>query len=105
MKERLWKNVWVVLYVVLMGVLAIATFLEHAYGTTFVQTHIYHACWFCGLWGALAFGLVRACGECRLWKRLPVLWWHGSLLVILGGAMLTYLTGEKGMYIWCRGKK
>ena len=52
MKERLWKNVWVVLYVVLMGVLAIATFLEHAYGTTFVQTHIYHACWFCGLWGA-----------------------------------------------------
>ena len=50
MKERLWKNVWVVLYVVLMGVLAIATFLEHAYGTTFVQTHIYHACWFCGLW-------------------------------------------------------
>ena len=53
MKERLWKNVWVVLYVVLMGVLAIATFLEHAYGTTFVQTHIYHACWFCGLWGAL----------------------------------------------------
>lgn len=96
MKERLWKNVWVVLYVVLMGVLAIATFLEHAYGTTFVQTHIYHACWFCGLWGALAFGLVRACGKCRLWKRLPVLWWHGSLLVILGGAMLTYLTGEKG---------
>ena len=60
MKERLWKNLWVVLYVVLMGVLAIATFLEHAYGTTFVQTHIYHACWFCGLWGALAFGL---CGH------------------------------------------
>lgn len=25
-EKRLWKNVWVVLYVVLMGVLAIATF-------------------------------------------------------------------------------
>ena len=105
MKERLWKNVWVVLYVVLMGVLAIATFLEHAYGTTFVQTHIYHACWFCGLWGALAFGLVRACGKCRLWKRLPVLWWHGSLLVILGGAMLTYLTGEKGYVHLVQGQE
>lgn len=96
MKERLWKNVWVVLYVVLMGVLAMATFLEHAYGTTFARTHIYHACWFYGLWGMLAFGLVRACGKFWLCKRLPVLWWHSSLLTILGGAMLTCLTGEKG---------
>ena len=65
MKERLWKNVWVVLYVVLMGVLAIATFLEHAYGTTFVQTHII----IYGLLVLVACGVrwlsaVRACGKC-----------------------------------------
>ena len=73
MKERLWKNVWVVLYVVLMGVLAIATFLEHAYGTTFVQTHIYHACgvrWLSGLCGHVANAgcgsASRSCGGMAL---------------------------------------
>ena len=31
-----------------------------------------------------------------LWHRLPILLFHGSLLVILAGAMITFIGGKKG---------
>ena len=87
------KKTVVVLYVLLAAVLAGATFLEHAFGTSFTNGHIYHTCWFCCLWGALSVAAVMALVRFRLWRRFPVLLLHGSLLIILGGAFLTYLTG------------
>lgn len=73
------------------------TFVEQAYGDRFCRKKIYiiHA------------GFV-VCGEqlpplhlllssdAALWRRFPILLFHGSLLVILVGAMITFIGSKKG---------
>ncbi len=73
-----------------------ATFIEHSLGTAFVERYIYHSVWFCCLWGILACFVVVAMARFNWLKRLPVVLLHSSFLIILGGAMLTFLFGEKG---------
>ncbi|ADV43377.1 cytochrome c biogenesis protein CcsA [Bacteroides helcogenes] len=90
------KRFIIIIYVCLACLLAIATFMEQAHGTDFVEKHVYHTSWFCCLWGALAAMTVVALVRQRLWRRLPTLLLHGSFLVILAGAMTTFLCGSKG---------
>lgn len=105
MEARGWKIAGVFLYVTLIILLVAATLLEQVYGTPFVETHIYRSFWFCSLWGTLACVLLRVLRKYRMGMRFSVVWWHGSLLVILGGALLTFLTGEKGYIHLEQGKK
>ena len=90
------KKFLILIYVVLTGVLMAATFIEHSLGTAFVERYIYHSVWFCCLWGILACFVVVAMARFNWLKRLPVVLLHSSFLIILGGAMLTFLFGEKG---------
>lgn len=90
------KKFLILIYVVLTGVLMAATFIEHSRGTAFVERYIYHSVWFCCLWGILACFVVVAMARFNWLKRLPVVLLHSSFLIILGGAMLTFLLGEKG---------
>ena len=84
------KKSLVFLYICLVGLLAVTTFVEQAYGTDFVERNIYHTCWFCCLWGVLAALAVAVLVKRQLWRRLPTLLLHGSFLVILVGAMITF---------------
>ena len=84
-----------------MGLLAVTTFVEQAYGTDFVERNIYHTIWFCCLWGAIAVITLAALIRRALWRRLPILLLHGSFLVILVGAMITFIGSKKG-YIHLR---
>ena len=72
------------------------TFVEQAYGTDFVERNIYHTCWFCCLWGTIATIALVALIRRALWRRFPILLFHGSLLVILVGAMITFIYSEQG---------
>ena len=90
------KRVILFVYVALVVVLAVATFVEQARGTAFIGAHVYHTHWFVLLWGVLAVCTVVVCWRMRLWRRVPVLLLHGSFLVILGGALLTFVWGEQG---------
>ena len=90
------KKFLILIYVVLTGVLMAATFIEHSLGTAFVERYIYHSVWFCCLWGILACFVVVAMARFNWLRRLPVVLLHSSFLIILGGAMLTFLFGEKG---------
>ena len=90
------KRLILILYVALVVVLAVATFVEQARGTAFIGAHVYHTHWFVLLWGVLAVCTVVVCWRMRLWRRVPVLLLHGSFLVILGGALLTFVWGEQG---------
>ena len=90
------KRLILIIYVVLVVVLAVATFVEQARGTAFVGEHVYHTAWFCTLWGVLAALMLVACLRLRLWRRVPLLLLHGSFLVILGGAFLTFMGGQQG---------
>ena len=62
----------------------------------FCRKYIYHTFWFCCLWGILAALAVIALIRRQLWKHLPTLLLHGSFLVILAGAMLTFVGSRKG---------
>lgn len=93
---RPFKSSLVILYICLAALLAAATFMEHVYGTEFVEKYVYHTIWFCCLWGVLAALMIAALVKRKLWRRLPTLLLHGSFLVILVGAMITYLCGKKG---------
>ena len=91
------KRLILIIYVVLVVVLAVATFVEQARGTAFVGEHVYHTAWFCTLWGVLAALTLVACLRRHLWRRVPLLLLHGSFLVILGGAFLTFMGGQQGV--------
>ena len=90
------KRLILIIYVTLVVVLAVATFVEQARGTAFIGAHVYHTHWFVLLWGVLAVCTVVVCWRMRLWRRVPVLLLHDSFLVILGGALLTFVWGEQG---------
>ena len=90
------KRLLIAVYICLVCLLAIATFLEQACGTDFVEKYIYHPFWVCCLWGILAALAVMALIRRQLWKHLPTLLLHGSFLVILAGAMLTFVGSRKG---------
>lgn len=78
--------------------LALATFLERAYGIQWAHDNIYGAPWFVFWWGLLGAALLFTLIRRPLWRsNLPAFLLHLSLLVILSGGLLTYLFGEKGM--------
>ncbi len=114
-----------ILYILLIMVLGIATFVESAKGSSFVMEHIYHSVPFMVLWGAL--GVLMIIGVCKiritkksiagslstrqlvnsstfppLWKKTffqvgPKILLHFSFVIILIGALTTFLTSKKGM--------
>lgn len=90
------KKLLVILYSCLIVLLAATTFAEQVYGTDFVEKNIYHTIWFCCLWGAIATMAFVVLIRRSLWHRLPILLFHGSLLIILAGAMITFIGGRKG---------
>lgn len=74
-----------------------ATFIEKANSTDFAHEHIYGAWWFVLLWAALAsVGAIYYIMYARKQFRLPSLLLHLSFLLILGGALQTYLHGFNG---------
>lgn len=92
-----WKNriVWL-LYIALVVIMAIATFVEHAKGTVFVCDHVYHSPTFCFGWGLLVLGALFLSYKRCMWKRFPSFLLHFSFVVILCGALISFLTGSKG---------
>lgn len=92
--------VWM-LYIAMILVLAIATFVEYSQGTTFVAAYIYHSPFFCIGWGLMALLTLWIAWQQRMWKRLPTFLLHLSLVMILSGALISFLTSKKG-YIHLR---
>lgn len=93
---QLLKRVLVILYIALVLLLAAATFMEQAKGTDFIGHTVYHTAWFCCLWGVVALLASVYIVRRMLWRQIPSLLFHGSLLVILAGAMITFVTSSKG---------
>lgn len=84
------------LAVVIILVMAAATCVENMRGADFVSANVYGTWWFVLLWAALAVISLIYMLKADLHKRLPVLFLHISFLVILAGALTTYLTSERG---------
>lgn len=80
---------------VLVFVLAAVTFVEKSFGTDFVVRYVYHSWWFVLLWGWVAFSGCAALLRRQFRGALIAL--HASLLLILLGALLTFLTARRGV--------
>ena len=97
MASSILKTTTLALYVLLTVVLATATLVEHAQGTAFATEHIYHSVPFMVLWGVLSVLMIFsffAKGAFQVWPKFLL---HISFLVILAGALTTYLTSSKGI--------
>ena len=80
---------------ILVVILAVATFFEKSFGTDFVVRYVYHSWWFVLLWGWVAFSGCAALLHRQFRRSLIAL--HASLLLILLGALLTFLTARRGV--------
>lgn len=90
------KYIIISLAVVIIIVMAAATCVENLRGADFVSANVYGTWWFVLLWAALAFTSIIYMLKSGLQKRMPVFLLHISFLVILAGALTTYLTSERG---------
>ncbi|MBQ8866241.1 MAG: cytochrome c biogenesis protein CcsA [Bacteroidaceae bacterium] len=95
--NKLLKPLTLILYLLLTVVLAVATFVEYAQGTAFVTEHIYHSVPFVVLWGALGVLMIFSLLEKKNFQVWPKILLHLSFVVILAGALTTFLTSRKGM--------
>ena len=79
---------------VLVTVLIAATLIDNVYGLSFAVGQIYHSPWFIALWALLA---VTAMGYIMYTARRPSLvLLHASLVVVLLGAFVSFLTSKRG---------
>lgn len=104
MKKNYLKKISFGLLVAILVVLAFGTIVEKLFGQDFVFTNVYHAWWFVGLWAALAISSLVYILQRRGYKQKAVFLLHCALLVILAGAFVTFIWGERG-YIHLRQGK
>lgn len=95
------KRVILTLYIAIIVLLAGATFIEHSAGSDIAGSYIYYSPAFCCLWGVLSLLTICALMKQRMWRRLPSFLLHTSFILILAGALITFLTSKKG-YIHLR---
>ncbi len=83
------------LYALILG---IATYVESKEGTPFVQKWIYHSPAFIAFQGLIALSILLNILRSSYLRqgRYGVWLIHAALLVILGGALVTHLTGREG---------
>lgn len=94
---RLLDRLLRVIYITVIAVLGVATFVEQAQGSAFSSSNIYGTWWFVSLWTLLVVVSCVVIGRHRLWKRTPVFLLHVSFVVILAGAAITHFTSHEGV--------
>ena len=96
----------IVLMVFLGCVLAEATFLEKSKGMDYVQWYVYHSSWFVALLGFLALNILAATLIRYPWgfSRIGFLLTHIGILMILAGALRTFLYGVEGAIAFTEGE-
>ena len=97
MKASVSSKLPLILIIFLVIAIAVATVLENRYGTHYALQHVYGAWWFVFLWAMLALAGCWLMYKRKMWKQPSVMLLHLSFLVILLGALATYLTSHKGM--------
>ena len=84
------KKSLIILYIVVVAIMAIATFVEHAVGYRF-----YGEWWFAALWALLTATAIVYFLKQRV-RRLSVVVLHLSFVIILLGALITHVSSRQG---------
>lgn len=87
------------------GVLATTTFLEANRGREYAAWHVYGSGWFITLLAALAVNILAAALSRWPWKRRHAgfVVTHAGLLVLLAGAVQTFMYGSEGQVVLREG--
>lgn len=104
MKYSFLKKLSFGLLLILPITLSFATIIEKIYGREIALREVYHSVWFICLWALLAISgfLYLFFKQCY---RKPISFiLHLSLLIILAGGFITYLTAERGFLHLREGK-
>ena len=78
----------------LVAVLVAATLIENVHGSSFAIGYIYHSWWFIALWALLAVTAIVY--MLRTQRRGTLILLHVSFVVVLLGAVVSYLTSKRG---------
>ena len=95
-KKAKTKGMILFVYVFLIVVMAIATFVEYGQGTSFVAERIYHNTFFIMTWGGLIVLTLGVLFRLQMWRRFFCFLLHLSFVVILLGAAVSFKTSQKG---------
>lgn len=90
---------------VIVLVMVAATLIENSKGTAFVTENIYGSVWFVALWGVLTMLSLAYIYKVKLYRRVSVLMLHLSFMVILAGALTSWLTSKSGSLHLRKGEK
>ena len=85
-----------ILLIIQTALLAIATFAERQIGTLFIIQHFYGSWWMITIWAAIVLSAFTFSFLTLYKKRKPAFMFHCSLVLILVGALTTFLTSERG---------
>jgi hypothetical protein len=96
----------VILMVTLAAVLSVATLLEAQHGMAYAHWFVYKSSWFSILLGMLAVNIFAAAAVRFPWKRHQTgfVVTHAGLLVLLAGAILSFLRGMEGQLSLVEGE-
>lgn len=90
------KKIIFILYILVLVCMAAATIVEKSQGTDYAHAHYYGAWWFILIWAVLAalgaFYIIKRKVKCASTLAL-----HLSFIIILLGALLTYVSAKRGM--------
>ena len=92
-----WEKACLSLFFIICLVLAAATCVEQAWGTAEAHRLVYGRWWFVLLWALVSAVALAVLLRRKLYRRMPVFLLHAALLLILLGALLTWLTAESGI--------
>ena len=90
------KKTIIALYILIVVCIGLASVIEKFKGTPYVSENIYGAWWFVILWGLLAVTSLAYIIRQQMYRRIATLLLHLSFIVILAGALITYLSAERG---------
>ena len=97
MSMRAWlRNISFGSLVLVVAVLIAATFYQKSNGTSFVLDNIYHASWFVALWAVAALTGVLYILMSRMPRLGAAFVLHIAFVVVLAGALVTYMTAKRG---------
>jgi cytochrome c-type biogenesis protein CcsB len=97
------KRIIPILTVVIIITIGIATFIEKARGSAYVEHIVYDTLWFTLLWAALVISASIYVMHKRLYINKPEFALHLSFVIILIGALVTSLTARHGVLRLAKG--
>ena len=91
------KRFLIVAYILIVTLLATATFAEARWGTPFIKAFCYESPWFFACWTVLGIVGLLYVFRRKLWQKPATFLLHISFVVMLIGAGITWTFGERGI--------